>query len=213
MTPQLPGVLGSLAPLLERYGYLAVVGLVFTEGFGLPAPGQTILVVAGVYAGAGHLNIVFVALCGFFAATIGDNIGYLIGKAGGRRLVLRFGRYIFLTPERLDKAETFFARHGGKVVASARFIDGLRQVNGIVAGLAKMPWWRFLTFNAIGGALWVGVWTSIGYFAGDRIAGIYEQYKRYETYVLIALGVLAVAAIAWWAWKRRRKRATNTLTE
>jgi len=85
--------------------------------------------------------------------------------------VLRLGRYIFLTPERLDKAEKFFARHGGKIVTIARFIDGLRQANGIVAGLAKMPWWRFLTFNAIGRVLWVGVWTSIGYFAGDHIAG------------------------------------------
>jgi membrane protein DedA with SNARE-associated domain len=207
MTPQLPGVLGSLAPILGHYGYLAVVGIVFIEGFGLLAPGQTILVVAGVYAGAGQLNIVLVALLGFLAATLGDNVGYLIGKVGGRRLVLRYGRYVFLTAERLEKAEKFFARHGGKIVSVARFIDGLRQVNGIVAGLAKMPWWRFLTFNAIGAALWVGLWTTLGYVAGDHIPAIYEQIKRYQTYLLIALGVVALAAIAWWAWKRLRKMA------
>ena len=156
MTPQLPGVLGSLAPLLERYGYLAVVGLVFVEGFGLPAPGQTILVVAGVYAGAGHLDIVFVALCGFFAATIGDNIGYLIGKAGGRRLVRRFGRYIFLTPERLDKAETFFARHGGEKKHEQTGLLARR-----VPELARLIWIDFTDHKPVGSFQRISRWLAV----------------------------------------------------
>jgi membrane protein DedA with SNARE-associated domain len=207
MNPHLPGVLGSFAPLLEHYGYLAVVGLVLVEGFGLPAPGQSILIVAGVYAGAGQLNIVVVVILGFLAAILGDNLGYLIGKVGGRPLVLRFGRYVFLTPERIEKAEKFFNRHGGKIVPIARFIDGLRQTNGIVAGLVKMPWWRFLTYNAIGAALWVGLWTLTGYLAGDHIPAIYEGFKHFGKYFLIALGVFVVAAIAIWAWKRRPDKA------
>lgn len=205
--PQLPGIFGSLAPVLDHYGYLAVVGLVFVEGFGVPAPGQTILMVAGVYAGAGRLNIVLVAVLGFLAATGGDNIGFAIGHFGGRRLVLRFGRYIAVTEERLDRAEDFFARHGGKIVPVARFIDGLRQVNGIVAGIAEMPWWRFLAFNALGAALWVGLWTSVGYLAGDHITAIYDEFHRYETYLLIALGVLVVALLARWLWRRHRVHA------
>src|ERR1700730_5540592 len=110
--PPLPGVLGSLAPLLDHYGYLAVAGLVAVEDFGVPVPGETILIAAAVYAGAGRLNIVVVASLGFAPAVIGDNIGFAIGHYGGRPLALRVGRYVFLTPARLDKAQEFVTRHG-----------------------------------------------------------------------------------------------------
>jgi membrane protein DedA with SNARE-associated domain len=156
--PQLPGIFGALAPLLNSYGYLAVGGLLFLEDFGVPVPGETILIAAAVYAGAGQLNIVAVVSVGFLAAVLGDNVGFAIGHFGGRALVLRFGRYVFLTDQRLGNAEAFFTRHGGKVVTIARFVEGLRQANGIVAGLAGMPWRRFLVFNALGAAIWVGAW-------------------------------------------------------
>ena len=97
----LPGVLHSLEPILDRHGYLAVAGLVLLEDFGVPVPGETILVVAAVYAGAGRLNVVVVWLVGSIAATIGDNIGFAIGNLGGRRGIERYGRYLLITPERL----------------------------------------------------------------------------------------------------------------
>jgi membrane protein DedA with SNARE-associated domain len=209
MGPALPGILGSLAPVLNHYGYLAVVGLVLVEGFGVPAPGQTILVAAGVYAGAGQLNILWVAVLGFLAATTGDNIGYAIGHFGGRAAVLRFGRFVGLNNERLNKTEVFFRHHGGKIVPVARFIDGLRQANGIVAGLANMSWWRFLAANATGAALWVTLWTLVGYLAGNHIGVIYAEFKRYETYILIALGIVAAAFIGHWAWRRWRQRTSG----
>ena len=126
MTQYLPGVLHSLEPTLNQFGYLAVVGLVLIEDFGVPVPGETVLILAAVYAGTGRLNIVLVALLGFCGALLGDNIGFAIGHFGGRRLAQRYGRYIFLTPERLDKATAFFDRHGGKIIIVARFIEGLR---------------------------------------------------------------------------------------
>ena len=193
---QLPGIFGGLVEVLGRYGYLAVVGLVVTEGFGLPAPGQTVLMVAGALAGTGRLSLALVVGLGWLAATLGDNIGYVIGRFGGRRLVLRFGRYVMLTELRLTKAEQVFDRHGGKIVAVARFVDGLRQVNGIIAGLAGMSWWRFLAFNAAGAAVWTAVWTTAGYLAGDHVALIYGQFRRYERYLLIALGVAVLAVLA-----------------
>ena len=191
-SPALPGFLGTLAPLLDRYGYAAVGGLVLLEDFGVPAPGETILIAAAVYAGAGKLNIVLVAVIGFIAAVAGDNIGYAIGRVGGRRLVLRYGRYVFLTEAGLDTAEAFFAGHGGKVVTIARFIEGLRQANGIIAGISEMAWRRFLAFNALGAALWVGLWVSVGDLAGAHLTAIYDTARRYELYVLAALGVLVV---------------------
>jgi len=201
--PVLPGFLGSLAPVLSHYGYLAVGGLVLVEDFGVPAPGETVLIAAAVYAGAGQLNIILVAVIGFLAAVIGDNIGFAIGHFGGRRLALRLGRYVFLTPRRLDTAERFFARHGGKVVTIARFVEGLRQANGVIAGITGMPWRRFLGFNALGAALWVGLWVTLGDLAGTNITPIYNIIQRFSLYLLIGLGVVIVALIARHLLRRR----------
>ncbi|WP_063821912.1 bifunctional DedA family/phosphatase PAP2 family protein [Pseudonocardia dioxanivorans] len=200
--PMLPGVFGDLAPFLDSYGYLAVAALLFVEDFGVPAPGETILIAAAVYAGAGRLNLAAVVAVGVVAATAGDNVGFAIGHFGGRALVLRFGRHVGITDARLDRAERFFSRHGGKVVVAARFVEGLRQINGVVAGLANMPWRRFLVFNLLGAALWVGTWASIGYLAGDHLGTIYAQFHRYERYVLAALALVVAVLVT------RRIRAT-----
>jgi len=171
----------------------------------VPAPGETILIAAALYAGAGRLDILVVGVIAFLAAVVGDNIGYLIGRTGGRPLILRYGRYVLLTPERFEKAERFFTRHGGKVVTIARFVEGLRQANGLVAGATTMPWRRFLAFNALGAALWVGLWAGLGYAAGSHIVTIYDEVNRYSRYVLVAVGLL-VAGLVVRALLRRRAR-------
>jgi membrane protein DedA with SNARE-associated domain len=210
MHQHLPGVLHTLEPTLNHYGYLAVVGLVLIEDFGIPVPGETVLILAAVYAGSGRLNIALVALLGFAGALLGDNIGFAIGHFGGRPLVERYGRYIFITPERLNKATQFFERHGGKIIIVARFIEGLRQANGIIAGISGMHWAKFLVFNAIGAALWVIVWTSVGYFAGSNINTIYDEATRYSRYLAIAFVVLLVAYIVRRVMRVRRARASKT---
>jgi membrane protein DedA with SNARE-associated domain len=203
----LPGFLASLAPLLNHYGYLALGGLILVEDFGVPAPGESILIAASVYAGAGRLNIVGVGLIAVLTAVAGDNVGYAIGRYGGHALVMRFGKYVLLTTERLDKAERFFRRYGGQIVVVARFIEGLRQLNGIIAGIAEMPWPRFLVFNTLGAALWVGVWSTVGYLAGNNIVSVYSIVTRYSLYLMIALGVLAAAWITRAVLRRRRRAA------
>ena len=205
MTQHLPGVLHTLEPTLNHYGYLAVVALVLIEDFGVPVPGETVLILAAVYAGAGRLNIVLVALLGFLGALLGDNIGFAIGHFGGRPLAERYGRYIFLTRERLEKATSFFQRHGGKIIIVARFIEGLRQANGIIAGISGLRWTRFLVFNAIGAALWVAVWTSVGYFSGSHIDTIYADATRYDKYLVVALVLVLAAYIA----LRMRRRSAR----
>jgi membrane protein DedA with SNARE-associated domain len=203
--PHLPGFLGVLSSPLQHYGLWAVILLVFVEDFGVPVPGETVLIAGAVYAGSGGLNIVAVGVLGFVAAVVGDNVGYAIGRFGGHALVLRWGRYVFLTEERLGKAEAFFGRHGGKIIAIARFIDGLRQANGLIAGITSMPWLKFLVFNMIGAALWVGCWVSVGYFAGQHITTIYDYITQYSLY---AVGVVAVAIVVWIGLRlRRRHRA------
>ena len=178
------------------------------EDFGVPVPGETILIAAAVYAGAGRLNVIMVGVIGFAAAVTGDNIGFAIGHYGGRALVLRWGRHVRLTEERLEQAEAFFNRHGAWIITLARFIEGLRQANGIVAGTTGMRWRRFLVFNALGAALWVGTWVSLGYLAGSHIDAIYHDITRYSYYLLIVLAVVLAASIARHIMRRRCRRTT-----
>ncbi|MBV8349635.1 MAG: DedA family protein [Mycolicibacterium sp.] len=204
---QLPGVFAHLQPVREHYGYLAVGGFVLLEDFGVPVPGEAILIAAALLAGTGHMNIALVILVGVLGAVIGDNIGFAIGHFGGRPLVERFGRYVFLTPQRLDHAEGFINRHGGKVVTVARFIEGLRQVNGILAGTVGMHWLKFFAFNALGAVLWVGIWSCIGYFAGQNITEIYGAFDEYKWYV-IAAGVIIAAVVVTRRVRAKRRHAS-----
>jgi membrane protein DedA with SNARE-associated domain len=199
---QLPGIFGDVQPLLEHYGYLAVGGLLFLEDFGIPVPGEITMIAAAVFAGCaacstsgGHLNIAVVFLVGALAAIIGDNLGYVVGRYGGRPVAERYGRYLFLTPQRLDRAEAYFNNHGGKIVTVARFIDGLRQLNGLLAGIVGMHWLRFLGFNALGAVLWVGSWCTVGYLAGTHIVEIYDTFERYKWYAVAALVVVVAVVI------------------
>src|SRR2546429_8693823 len=123
----LPGLLAHLAPVLDHYGYLAVGGFITLEDFGIPVPGETILIAAAVYAGAGRLNIVAVGLVAVLAAVAGDNIGYAVGFFGGRALVLRFGKYVGLTSQRPDKAEGVLDRYGGEVGPGGPVIEKHRH--------------------------------------------------------------------------------------
>jgi len=205
--PPLPGFLNALAGPLDHFGYWAVLLLVMLEDFGIPVPGETVLIAASVYAGAGRLNVVAVGVVAFVAAVFGDNIGFAIGHFGGRALVLRWGRYVRLTEERLDKAEAFFNHHGAWIITVARFIEGLRQANGLIAGTTGMRWLRFLVFNALGAALWVGTWVSLGYLAGSHIGTIYHYITQYSLYLLITLVVLLAGYIAWRVLRRKRRAA------
>ena len=195
-----------MQPVLEHYGYLAVGGLVLLEDFGVPVPGEVLLIAAAVFAGSGNMNIAVVFVVAVLGAIIGDNIGFAIGHFGGRPLAERFGRYILLTPERLDRAEGFFNRHGGKVVTVARFIEGLRQINGLLAGIAGMHWLTFLGYNALGAVLWVGTWAGLGYLAGDNIVEIYAEFEPDKWYAIGALAVVVAIVITHRVRRRRAHR-------
>lgn len=197
----LPHIIQITAPFITHYGYFGVAGLLLLESMGIPIPGETTLIAAAVFAGIGQLNIFVVILVAVLAAVIGDNIAFAIGDFGGKRLINRFGKYIFLPPERYKKFEDFFDRNGGKVVIVARFIDGLRQLNGIIAGSSDMKWSRFIVFNFIGAVLWVVTWASIGYFGGSHI----QTLLKYQVYVSIVFILLLCGFIAWKILKKKRE--------
>lgn len=182
-------------PWIENYGYAAIFIAVMIEGFGILAPGQTLMVAAAVLAARGQLNIVLVAGLCFSAAVIGDNIGYAIGRYGGRQLLLRYGRYIGLRLRHLHKVEAFVQRYGSGILLFARFIDLLRQTAGIGSGLGRMRWWRFATFDAIGCALWVGAWTAAGYEFGENLDAIASAAGAHPAW-LIGGGVFILMVVA-----------------
>jgi membrane protein DedA with SNARE-associated domain len=180
----------ELRPLFHQYGYWAVFGAILLEDFGLPVPGEALLIAGAVLASDGDLHIIPLLLTAWIAAVVGDNVGFAIGRYGGRPLILRYGRYVFVNQKRLGYAEGFFIRHGGAVVIFARFFEILRQLNGVVAGIAKMPWQRFLPYNALGAALWVGLWGTLSYALGSKVELFIKFFRKFE--VLVVTGAVLV---------------------
>jgi len=139
---------------------------------------------------------------GILGAILGDQIGYWAGREGGRPFVLRYGRYVLITPERLERAEAFFARHGGKAVFMARFFSGLRVFGALVAGMSRMRWGTFLVYNALGGAVWATAAVLVGYSLGSSL-GLVERWTGRAFVLLLALAALALILYLAYRWVLR----------
>lgn len=191
--------MNTLMNILEHWGYIGVAAAIFFEDFGVPLPGETVLIFAGIAASQGRLNILLVAFIAFVAAMAGDNVGFLIGHFGGRPLItrwgcrLRIGKRYLLPPSRVDHAERLFKKYGAGIIVVARFIDILRQLNGIIAGSLRTHWAKFVIYNTVGAALWVGVWASVSYLAGSRLANKPGQITRVLLYVLAASAFVGIS--------------------
>jgi membrane protein DedA with SNARE-associated domain len=177
--------------LIGRYGYLIVFLGVMLEGVGIPLPGETVLVTAGALAHRGSLTLWETMVMGGLGAVMGGQAGYWVGRFGGRPFVLRWGRYVFITPERLGRAERFFEQHGGRAVFLARFIAGLRAFGALVAGTSRMPWGRFTLYSALGGVVWATAAVALGYFLWASI-GLVEHWIGWISLLLAAALVLVV---------------------
>jgi len=186
---------------LQHYGSWAVAVAILLEDFGLPTPGESLLVAGAVAAAAGKLNFYGLLGLAFAGAVIGDNIGYGIGRAGGHRLIARYGARVGITDERLKRVEAFFDRYGGWVIVFARFVVLLRQLNGIVAGTLEMHWLHFLVLNALGAALWVGFWGILAYTLGKGVHTYVHEFHAL-TPVLLLSAVVIIAVGGFLLWRR-----------
>lgn len=194
---------GDLQPIISHYGYAAVSGGLLLEHFGLPLPGETLLIGAAVLASQGAMDITVLLALAWAAATLGNMIGFAIGRYGGHLLVVRHGSRVGITSARLGQVEAFFDRYGAVVLVGARFVVLARQLSGIAAGTLEMEWGRFLLFNALGAALWVGWWGILSYWLGRRVFDFLIEFAgiEYALFVLAAALAIALAARLWW---RRR---------
>lgn len=175
----------TLKDLIASYGYFAVFGVVALESAGLPLPGETALVTAAVFAGQGTLNLFGVIATATAAAILGDNGGYWIGREFGFPLLARIAPTLRLDEGKLKVAQYLFLRHGGKIVFFGRFVAILRTFAAFLAGVNKLPWERFLIFNALGGLLWASVFGVGGFMLGKA----FEHYAR-------PVGIAAVVGAA-----------------
>jgi membrane protein DedA with SNARE-associated domain len=186
---------------LETYGLILLFLLVAAESTGIPLPGETALITAGVLASSGRFNIVEVIAVAAAGAIVGDSTGYWIARTGGRKALARIPIARDALPKLLPRGERFFDRHGPKTVLIGRFVAGLRVTVAWLAGISHMPWGQFVLYNAIGGILWATTIGLVAYYFGNAVI------NAVETYGLIAVGVIAVLAILGFfghRWLRRR---------
>ena len=194
---------------LHHYGYWAVLFALLGENAGLPLPGETILILASFAAYRGHhLKLPWVILVAICACTVGDNIGYWIGRRGGRPLLERYKNLFRIQDETIRAGEEFLQRRGSLAIFLARFIAGMRIVAGPLAGVLRMDWKRFLLANFAGAALWVTVIACVGYFFGSQYEALAGAVKETE-FVIMAV----VVVIALYVWLKNRKRARQQQRE
>jgi membrane protein DedA with SNARE-associated domain len=196
-----------LTNFFTSHGLALLFVVIMLESFGIPLPGETALIAFGVLASQGHHSIVWVIVLAAAGAIVGDNLGYwLIGRLGGRELFERW-RFLRRYSERfLPAAERLMRKHGGKTVFFGRFITVLRYTAAWVAGIGRMPWWKFLFWNAAGGICWAIAVGLVAYYAGHAAADAIQRYGIYA-----AGGIAAAVLIGFVATHYGKKRLEDRL--
>jgi len=191
----------SVRALVAEYGYWAVALALLCENAGLPVPGETTLLLASFLAYSEHkLELGWIIVIGVCAASLGDNIGFVIGSRGGRPLLDRYRTFFRIEQSAVDRGEKMFARYGSVAVFFARFIFGLRVIAGPLAGVLRMPWPSFAVFNLLGAVVWVTVVAGAGYFFGRHWRLLVNTLRRVD----IAILVVAIW-IGLYLWRRARR--------
>jgi membrane protein DedA with SNARE-associated domain len=196
-------VLAAIIDIPPNVGYAAVFALIAVETMGIPVPGETALVAAALLAHRGQMEIVPLVAIAAAAAILGDNVGFTIGRHGGRRLLLRPGPFRHHRRRVIDYGEPFFERHGPKAVFLGRWVSGLRIASAWLAGINGMSWPTFLFWNALGGIVWAA---GVG-FAVYALGDVAEKAIRVAGPIAAALGVAAIVALV--VWRRRRAKARS----
>jgi membrane protein DedA with SNARE-associated domain len=181
--------------VVDALGYPAAGLGILIESAGVPFPGEALLLAAAAWSAARNHSIMLVILFGFLGAVAGADVGYYLGYRGGRPFVERFGHIFHIRPEHIARAEMFFARHGDKAVLAARFILGLRTWGSMLAGMARMPFWRFQLFSALGGLAWATIVGVAGYLLGSNLALITAVIRDIGIGGLVVLVLLVVIAV------------------
>jgi membrane protein DedA with SNARE-associated domain len=201
-------IFGHLRAFVADYGYWAVALALLCENAGIPVPGESTLLLASFLAYSEHrLHLGWIIVVGTCAATLGDNIGYVLGHYGGRPLLDRYQRVFRISPVTLQRGEDMFAHYGSIAVFFARFIFGLRVFAGPMAGVLRMHWRKFAFFNFLGATLWVSTIAGAGYLFGQHWRNLLMVMQRFNIAVLIV--AVGVVLYLWWRHRRRQVRGNG----
>jgi membrane protein DedA with SNARE-associated domain len=183
------------AAIVDAIGYPAAGLGILVESAGVPFPGEALMLAAAAWAAARHHNLVLVIIAGFLGATAGANLGYYLGYRGGRPFVERFGSIFRIRPDHIARSELFFARHGDKAVLAGRFILGLRTWGSLLAGMSRMPFWRFQVFSALGALGWAVAIGVAGYILGNNLPLIGAVLQGIGVGGLVLIVLIAVTLV------------------
>ena len=206
-------MLDVVSQWVGHYGYVVVAVFLLVEGMGVPIPGETALVTAAALAGRGTMSILGVAIAGCIGTIAGGHTGYWIGLRGGTRVVAKYGRWLRLNEERLDRTHRFFVQHGGKTVLLGRFVAFLRSFVGIFAGISEMPFRTFAAYNALGGIIWVLAFSILGYVFGRNLPRLIHYLGRVSLLLAILIAVVAGVVTLWRWFERNRTRVAASIDE
>jgi membrane protein DedA with SNARE-associated domain len=178
--------------LIHTYGYWAVIVITGAEALGIPIPGETALIAAGIYAGeTHHLSVWLIWLLAAVSVAVGSTISYWLGIRGGYRLLRRYGRYIHMREPEIKVGRYVFDRYGVAVVALGRFVAVLRTYAPFLAGTSRMAWPKFAVANVIGLVVWTGVWSLVPYYVGSGL----QHASKSVDYILGGIAVALVVAV------------------
>jgi membrane protein DedA with SNARE-associated domain len=201
----LEDLIGTIRQFIVDWGYWGVGLGLLLENAGIPVPGETILILASVVSYNTHeLSLPWIILVGTIAATAGDNVGYWIGRKGGRPLLERWKRFFRVDHKHIVAAEALIQKRGAVAIFFARFVTGARVIAGPLAGILNMDWPRFALFNFLGAITWVTVIASIAYAFGSQLDRLLALMQRANYIILIVVIVLAL-----FFWLRKRWRGAK----
>jgi len=194
------GEVDKFEPVLQKYGVVIIIAAVGVEGFGIPSPGQALLITAAILSARENTGIYTIMLAAWFAAVGGSTIGYVIGRVGGRKLLQRLP----VSAKRLERMETICHRYGSLFIILSRFLDGFRQFGSMFVGSMNMPVVQFVAMTALGAALWVGVWGLGIYYLDRNIHAIAADFRQLSPYTWAAAGLLIIAVLTYLVGDRQK---------
>ena len=195
--------------VVRDLGYPGLFILIVLESTMVPIPSLLVMPFAGFMASQGDFSLPVILIINSTAALLGSAVSYWVGAAGGKPLLLKYGKYVFVRPKDLEKTEEFFAKHGRWTVVIARFLPVVRHIISIPAGIARMPLIPFFTQTFIGSTLWGGGLMILGYELGSRWESIATKAKRVDLVIAVGIVLVLLAGATWFVLKRRRERTNN----
>jgi membrane protein DedA with SNARE-associated domain len=187
--------------VIQSMGYVGIVFLMFLDGISFPIPSEIIMAFAGWLAYDGEFDLILVILTGTLGSVLGAAAAYGIGYTGGREVVRRFGRYVLMGDDTLEKAEAWFKRYGDWAIFLTRFVPLVRTLISFPAGIAKYDFTRFILYTFLGSLIWNAILAYLGYVLGPQWEDIIAFFDKFELVAIVALALF----VTWWIWHRLRE--------